>query len=289
MEFWQSISFTETDQLIDIVRIAEEVGFTGVGLAEHLVTPETIKSPYPYTADGKVWWDPNAHFPEPWALASMLSSHTTRLRFVTSVYVLPMHDLFSAAKAISTAAYLSGNRVIAGVAVGWLKDEFLLTGQDFHTRGRRIDEMLEVMPRLLAGGMVEHHGEFFDFPPVQMAPAPSARVPIYIGGEADPALRRAARHDGWFAGGPYTADEVIRHLGRITKFRTEAGTADRPFGVISGLSTPPDLDTYKRLRDAGVTGIINVPWYYQGVPTSTVDYKRETLERFAEQFIQPLS
>jgi probable F420-dependent oxidoreductase len=289
MEFWQSIAFTETDQLIEIARIAEEVGFTGVGIAEHLVTPQTIRARYPYTEDGHVWWDPNAHFPEPWALVSMLASHTTTLRFVTTIYVLPMHDLFSAAKSISTAAYLSGNRIIAGVAVGWMEDEFRLTGQDFHTRGRRTDEMLAVMARLFEGGMVEHHGEFFDFPPVQMAPVPTAPVPVYIGGEADAALRRAARHDGWFAGGPYSADRVIGYVERIQRFRTEAGTDGRDFGVICGLSTPPDLDTYKRLRDHGVTGITNVPWYYQGVPTSTVAHKRETMERFAEQFIAPLS
>ena len=66
-------------------------------------------------------------------MSAVVATHTTTLRFITSIYVLPMHELFGAAKAISTAAFVSGNRVTLGVGAGWMKDEFLLTGQDFHT------------------------------------------------------------------------------------------------------------------------------------------------------------
>lgn len=288
MDFWQAISFTETDQLIEIARIAEEVGFAGLGISEHLVTPAHIASQYPYTADGAVWWDPNVAWPEPWALTSVLASHTERLKFHTNVYVLPMHDVFSAAKAVSTAACLSANRVILGVAAGWMADEFALTGQDFHTRGRRMDEMLTVMAKLFAGGMVEHHGEFYDFPPVQMSPAPTQPVPVYVGGGSEPALTRAARHDGWVAPGPFDIERLLALMAQLDEARRDAGTADREFGVIAGVAGPPDLDTFKRLRDAGVTGIAKVPWYYEGSPTSSIDAKRESLERFAEQFIAPL-
>ncbi len=289
MHFWQSIAFTETDQLVDIATIAEEVGFEGLGLAEHLVTPDVITSTYPYSADGTARWDGSAHFPEPWALASMLASHTRRLRFCTSVYILPMHDVFSAAKAVSTAAYLSNNRVILGVGVGWMKEEFVLTGQDFHTRGRRMDEMLVVMGKPFAGGMVDHHGEFFDFPAMQMEPHPSLPVPVYTGGHSEPALRRAARWDGWFGAGPYTVDELTGHMERLNQIRREIGTADRPYGIIAGLWELPDIDTCKRLEDLGVTGLVRIPWFFQGVPTSTIEHKRETMERFAEQYIEPLS
>ena len=288
MEFWQSIAFTETDQLIDIAKIAEEVGFAGVNMAEHLVTPEVIDSKYPYSPDGSARWDANAHFPEPWALTSMLASHTTTLKFATSVYILPMHDVFTAAKSISTAAYLSDNRVVLGVGVGWMKEEFLLTGQDFHTRGRRMDEMLEVMAKFFAGGMVEHHGEFYDFPRMQMEPAPTEPVPVLIGGHSEPALRRAAQWDGWFAAGPYNVDELVGYLQRLRAVRTEMGTADRPYQVIAGLWEWPSLDDAKRLSDLGLTGLVKIPWYYEGVPTSTIEFKRETMERFAQQYIEPL-
>jgi len=288
VDFWQHVSFTETDQLIDIAKIAEEVGFAGLGIGEHFVTPAKIVSKYPYTADGVIWWDPTVEWPEPWALASVLASHTQRLKFVTDIYVLPARDVFTAAKAVSSAACLSGNRVILGAAVGWMADEFELTAQDFHTRGRRMDEMLEVMAKLFEGGMVEHHGEFFDFPPVQMSPVPTERVPVYTGGDSPPALRRAARHDGWLASGPHPVGTVIEQIGRLNECRRAAGTADREYGIIAGVAGPPDLDTFKRLRDAGVTGIIKLPWYYEGMPQSSIDDKREDLERFAERFIAPM-
>jgi probable F420-dependent oxidoreductase len=288
MEFWQALSFTETEQLIGIAQAAEAAGFTGVAFADHLVTPATITSRYPYTPDGKVWWDPAVHWPEPWMMSAVVASHTTTLRFITSIYVLPMHELFGAAKAISTAAFLSGNRITLGVGAGWMKDEFLLTGQDFHTRGRRSDEMLTILAKLFEGGPVEHQGEFYSFPPMTMAPVPTKPVPVYVGGESNAALRRAARHQGWFAGGPYEPDVVVEHLHRLQAHRREAGTDGQPFGVLTGLKTPPDVDIFKRLRDEGVTAIINVPWYYSEGPTSSLAHKRDTLNRFAEQFIEPL-
>ena len=287
MEFWQAVSFTETDQLVDIAKIAEEVGFTGLGLAEHIVTPEEIKSPYPYTPDGKVWWDPEVHWPEPFAMASVLASHTSTLRFLTNIFILPLHDVFTAAKSISTAAYLSDNRLTVGIGVGWMAEEFDLTGQDFRTRGRRTDEMLDVMAKLFAGGMVEHHGEFYDFDRLQMAPVPTEPVPIYVGGDSDAAYRRAARWQGWMGGGPYDPDEVGPKVANMRAIRQEMGGPDE-FGAIVGLTTPPDVDTFKRLEDQGVTGIVNVPWYYQGTPTSDVAFKRESLERYAESFIEPM-
>jgi probable F420-dependent oxidoreductase len=289
MDFWQALSFTETDQLIEIAQIAEAVGFAGVAFADHLVTPETITSPYPYTEDGKIWWDPAVDFPDPWMMSAVVASHTTTLKFISSIFVLPMHELFGAAKSISTAAFLSNNRIILGVGAGWMKDEFLLTGQDFHTRGRRTDEMLAVLAKLFAGGPVEHQGEFYSFPPVTMAPAPTEPVSVYVGGESPAALRRAARHQGWFAGGPYHPDDVPLLLRRLEAHRREAGTDDRPFGVIVGLKTPPDVDVFRRLGDEGVTAVVNIPWYYSEGPTSSVAHKRETLERFAERYISVLA
>ena len=287
MEFWQSIAFTETDQLIEIAQIAEEVGYEGLGIAEHLVTPEVIESRYPYSPDGSIWWDPNAHFPEPWTLATVLASHTTTLRFVTTVYLLPMRDVFTASKSVSTAAFMSGNRMVLGVGVGWMAEEFALTGQDYRTRGRRTDEMLDVMQRLFTGEMVSYQGQFHDFPPVRMEPAPTAPVPVYIGGDSEPALRRAARWDGWFGAGPYGVDDAIGHVRRLRQIRSELGLSDDGYGMVVGL-VDPDLDAYRRLADEGVTGAVSIPWYYQGTPTSTIGWKREQMERFAEEYIEPL-
>jgi alkanesulfonate monooxygenase SsuD/methylene tetrahydromethanopterin reductase-like flavin-dependent oxidoreductase (luciferase family) len=136
--------------------------------------------------------------------------------------------------------------------------------------------------------MVEYHGEFIDFPRVQMEPAPTEPVPILIGGHSEPALQRAARWDGWFAAGPYAVDELIVHLRRLRAIRTERGTAAAPYQVIAGLWEWPSIDDAKRLAELGVTGLVKIPWYFEGVLTSSIEYKRETMERFAEQYIVPL-
>jgi alkanesulfonate monooxygenase SsuD/methylene tetrahydromethanopterin reductase-like flavin-dependent oxidoreductase (luciferase family) len=147
--------------------------------------------------------------------------------------------------------------------------------------------MLEVMQKLFAGGMVEHHGEFYDFPPMQMSPKPPRPVPVYVGGDSEAAYRRAARWDGWFGGGPYLPDEVGPKLAHMRELRREMGGPEE-FGAIVGLKVPPSLDVFKRMRDEGVTGICNVPWYYQGTPTSDIQFKRDSLRRFADEFIDPL-
>ncbi len=288
MEFWPSVTFTETEQLPELARIAEETGFTGISLSDHLATPQTITSPYPYTAEGNIWWDPEAHWPDVWQAISVMAAVTERVKFVTNVYILPLRDLLTAAKAVSTAAYFSNNRVILGVGVGWMEEEFRITGQDFHTRGRRTDEMLAVMKKLFAGGMVEHHGEFFDFPPMQISPAPTEPVPIHIGGHSDVALRRAARADGWLGAGPYAPDEVPPILDRLQQARKESGTDNAPYEIKLGLSTPPNMTDYLRMQDLGVTGIAVAPWGLTGGTGPTIEAKRESMERFAEKFIVPL-
>jgi probable F420-dependent oxidoreductase len=288
MRFWQSLSFTGAEDLVTLGTKAEEVGFTGVAFADHLVTPEQIDSPYPYTEDGKIWWDPKTHWPDPWMVAAVVASHTTTLEFITSIYVLPMHELFGVAKSVSTAAFLSDNRVTLGIGVGWMKEEFVLTGQDFHTRGRRADEMLEVITALCAGGPVAHAGEFYSFDTLTMEPAPSARIPVFVGGESDAALARAARHDGWFGGGPYLPDQVPPLLRRLERHRADVDGAADPCRVMVGLATPPDTDTFKRLADEGVTDFIALPWYYSIGPDVSLQTKLDTMARFSDEFIGPL-
>jgi probable F420-dependent oxidoreductase len=277
------------ENMMKLASDAEANGYGILGVNDHLIMPATPAETYPYTATGL---HPAARSGECFdaiATLAFLAGCTRTIKLLTSVVVVPHRPAVLTAKLFQTADILSGGRVIVGVGAGWMKDEFLLTGQDFHTRGRRTDEMLTVLAKLFAGGPVEHQGTFYSFPPLTMAPVPTKPVPVYIGGESTAALQRAARHQGWFAGGPYHPDEVVTILRRLEVHRREAGTDDRPFGVIVGLNTPPDLDTFKRLRDEGVTAIINVPWYYSEGPTSTVEHKRDTLERFAEQYIGPLS
>jgi probable F420-dependent oxidoreductase len=287
VEFWQAIAHTESDQLLDVARLSEEYGFTAVTTGDHFVTPARIESPYPYTQDERPWVDPEDSTPDPMVLAAAIAQVTRHLKFFVTCYVLPMRDPFAAAKAISTAAVLTGNRLILGVGVGWMREEFELTGHDFRNRGRRCDEMLEILGRLLGGGMVEFHGEYYDFAPVQMVPVPDAPVPILIAGHSDAAFRRGARYDGWSA----AHYDVARATPLVERFRRtwrEAGRSGDPI-ITLPLDHEPSLDDCKRLEDIGVTAIINMPLTFKGEATSSLERKRAELESYAERVILPMT
>ena len=188
-----------------------------------MVHPEKIATPYPYTKDGLPRWQAPAPWPDPWVAIGAMAAVTQRIRFLTGIYVLPMRNPFQVAKAVGTAAVLSGDRVTLGVGVGWMREEFALLEQPFEQRGARTDEMIEVMRKLWRGGMVEHHGRFYDFPRLQMSPAPRLPIPILVGGVTDAALRRAGRiGDGWISD-IHTTEELRGIVARIREHRREAG------------------------------------------------------------------
>lgn len=282
MKFWQSLAFCELDQAVELAKFAEELGFYGVSFGDHLITTKTQVDEYFYTKSGQVMWHPETHWPDPWVISAALARETKRLRFLTTVYVLPLRDTFNAAKAVSTAAYLSDERLILGVGIGWQKTEFELTGKDFHTRGKRVDEQLEVMRRLMSGEMVEYHGRFHDFPPLQMSPGTRRQVPIFVGGTSDAALHRAARYDGWL-GLRHTEEELPEMLAKLRQARDEAGTLDRPFDVWTGISNPKP-GTFERAEDLGVTMTNGPHFLVDGkAQPSDIGFKKRRMEEFARR------
>lgn len=289
MQFWQSIAFTEADQFVEAARIAEEVGFDGVMVSDHLLHFEQLQSRYPYSADGKPPWFSSATvWPECWSMIAALAAVTTRLRFVTNVYILPLRNPIEVAKSISSVASFSGGRVILGAGAGWMKEEFDLLGVDFHTRGKRFDECIEVLRTLWTGRTVEHHGRFFDIPRVQMCPVPPRPTPIYIGGMSAAALRRTAwLGDGWLGAGQ-TPEQALETMRQLTRLRAEAGRGQDPLDMIIPLSVPPEVDTLKRLEDAGLGGTVSYPFSLVLGPTSTIEQKRAYLEHYASTIIAKL-
>lgn len=269
-----------------IAAAAEEAGFDSVAVSDHVVYPARLESRYPYTPDGVPLFSPDEDWPDPWVAVGAMSAVTSRLRFLTNVYVLPLRNPFVVAKAVGTAAYLSRGRVGLGIGAGWMAEEFELMGQPFARRGKRMDEMVEVVRTLWRGGMVEHHGEFYDFDPVEMRPAPPAPVPIYVGGHSEIAMRRAATlGDGWL-GMYYSVEKLEQHCRTLERAREDAGTADRPFEIIASPMVTPTAENCERLEAAGVTTILTSAWMAQGVlgPDST-EQAIELIATFGERFI----
>ena len=289
MRFWQSLAFTEPDQLLDVAKICEEVGFDGVMVSDHLLHFEQLQSRYPYSADGRPpAFSAETAWPDCWSIIAAMAAVTTRLRFVTNVFILPLRHPVEVAKATSSVATFCGGRIALGAGAGWMKDEFEVLGVDFHTRGRRFDECIEVLRKLWSGAMVEHQGRFFNFPRVQMRPVPPGPIPIYVGGMSDAALRRAARlGDGWLGAGQ-TPEQAVATLERLDTLRREAGRATTPFDAVVPLTVPPTSDVLQRLADAGAGGTVSYPFTFVIGPTSTLAQKRAYLEGYAANVIRPL-
>jgi probable F420-dependent oxidoreductase len=287
MKFFVSTAFTNADEFLGIVRTADEAGLDGVAFSDHVFYPRQLESKYPYSPDGTPHWNAEQSWLDPWIAMGAACAMSPRLELLTNVFILPNRNPFLVAKALGTLAVLSNNRARFGVGVGWMKEEFVHLGQNFHDRGRRMDEMIEVMRALWQGGMVSYHGRFYDFDDMQMSPAPTAPVPIYVGGYSDAAMRRAATTgDGWV---------TIRHpiernrelVESMNRLRAEVGREHEPFEYVMAGPTL-DVDEYKQMEELGATVIQTQPWNFYGPPPHSYETKREGLLRFADDVLARL-
>ncbi|MEU7828359.1 MULTISPECIES: TIGR03619 family F420-dependent LLM class oxidoreductase [unclassified Nonomuraea] len=286
MRFWLGASFADTDQFLELARTAERCGFDTLTLSDHLFYAD-FATPYPYSKSGRPRWTAETHWPDVWVTIGAMSAVTTTLRFAPNVYIAPARDLFTVAKQVSTAAVLSRDRVTFGVGVGWCAEEFAATGQDFHTRGRRLNEMIPVLRDLWTGGTVTIDG----LPELSISPTPAEPIPVMVGGDSEAALRRAAKlGDGWIGNRIYTEEQLDTVLDSLRRLLDENGRTG-PFEIIAPLAVLPDADTYRHFAAKGVTGTMAAPWWLatpeekQRYGEGTLELKIATMERFAEEVI----
>lgn len=285
MKFCLPLAFNPTEQWTTLARSAEEAGFAGLILSDHLIYPGTLETPYPYTADGRPPWEPSTDWPDPLVAVGALSSVTERIRFITSIYILTLRHPVAAAKLIASADVFSGGRLTLGIGSGWMREEFALLGESFEQRGTRMEEQVKVLRKLWDGGMVEHHGEHYDFEPLQSSPTPPGRIPIWGGGITSVAMRRAAQQmDGWVSQILRTAD-LRAYVPRLRAFRRDSPLADEPFDVCSAVEDAYTLDSYRELGELGVTHMITVPWLLYGSRDGDLQKKCDGLKRFGDEVI----
>lgn len=281
MRFSIATAYLPPEELGPIARAADEAGYHGLALADHVVNLETLTTEYPYTADGNRRWDPFTPWVDPMVAIGALGAMTERLHFFTNIFVLPMRNPFTVAKTIATASAFTGGRVALGVGMGWCEEEFDLVEAQFRKRGARADEMLDVLEKLWSGDWVEHHGEFYDFPRLEMTPKPAGPVPIYVGGLSAAALERAARHDGWISD-LISTEQAAAFRTTIDAHREELGrTGD--FSMIVSLNDAVTVDQFRKAEEVGVTDILTMPWAYYGGFKLPLDQKIEGLKRFADE------
>ncbi len=287
LKFSLGVALSPLEQLPELAKTAEEVGFSSIALPDSLFYMKSQAAKYPYTPDGARFWGPDTPWVDPLIAATAMAAVTTRLRFYTNVLKLGSRNPLLLARQVGSVANLSGNRFGFGVGIGWAPEEFEWCGVPYARRGARVDEMIEVIKKVLAGGMVEYHGQFFDFDELQMSPAPSEPVPFYIGGHTEVALRRAARvGDGWTSA-MMKFDDLQATIARLGELRAEQGRADVPFEIQAVCVDKFGRDGYQEQYDAGVTDAIVIPWLAAGIGfDGDIEAKKDALRKFADENIQ---
>ncbi len=226
----------------------EELGFTTVVAVDHIVIPKTIDSRYPYSSTGK--FTPVSRGAdeclEQLGVLSYLAGVTSKLRLMTSVMVVPYRHPVLTAKLVATIDVLSGGRVTLGCGAGWMEEEFGPVGAPpYAERGRVTDEYIRVFKELWTSEAPSFDGDYVRFSDITFAPKPVQKPhpPIWIGGESDPAMRRAARlGDGWYPIGinpRFPLDTAQRYAAGGAKLRRFAEEAGRdPAEIDLGLFAP---------------------------------------------------
>src|ERR1700742_4964942 len=289
MQYTVSIAFSPLDHLTELAKTAEELGFDNIALPDSIFYFEKQSVDYPYTADGRRMFDEESPWVDPLILAGAMGAVTSKLRFYTNVMKLGSRNPLLLARQVGSVANLTNNRFGFGVGIGWAPEEFEWCGVPYAKRGKRVDEMIEVIRLVLAGGMVEYHGDFYDFDRLQMSPAPTEPVPFYVGGHTDVALRRAARvSDGWTSA-MMTCEQLGETIGKIKALLAEYDRADVPFEYQAVCTDKFGVDGHRELAEVGVTDNIVIPWVYPEFGglgfDAPIEKKKDSLKRFADTYI----
>lgn len=283
MRFSYAESMVDPTFYIPLARAAEDAGYDGMVVPDSICYPLESDSKYPFSPDHTREFLDDKPFIEPFALIPAMGAVTERIRFTTFVIKLPTRHPLLMAKQATSVAVMTDNRLILGVGTSPWPEDYELCGVPWEGRGKRMDECVDIVRGLSAGGYFEYHGEVFDLPPIKITPTPTKPIPIMVGGHAPAALRRAARSDGWLHGGGDPAD-LPGLLDQLARLREEEGTAGRDFEihVISLDAFSPD--GLRRLEEQGVTDVIvGFRWPYAvGPDTEQLQTKIDNLRRFAD-------
>ncbi len=294
------------DSLVRIATEAEMLGFDYVTVSDHVMMPKSVVSRYPYSESGEFPSGAGAARLEQLATAAFIAAATSKLRIVTSVMVVPHRPAVLTAKMLATIDYLSKGRLTLGIGAGWCKEEFEVIGAaPFDDRGHVTDEWMMVCKELWSSDDPRFDGKYVKFSDVVFTPKPSQKsIPIWVGGESGPALRRTAKYaDAWypigtnpqfpmdtltrFKGGAAKLKELTEKAGRdpasvSVAYRVSSNPEAQPKGTVNGerkLFTGGGADyagDIKALQDAGVTS------FDFGLFGATLDATLGNMRRFKD-------
>lgn len=234
--------FAQTDALTTIAKHGEELGFDSLCTGDHIVVPRHIASRYPYTESGVFPGSGSGEYLEMLTVLSFLAGQTQRIQLVTSVLIVPHRNPLVAAKQLATLDVLSKGRVVVGIGVGWMREEFEALGlPPFSERGVVTDEYLQIFKELWTSQNPSFQGQYCQFDDLDFLPKPvqQPHPPIWVGGESRRALQRTARYaNGWYpiASNPHfpmAAPEQLRAgLERLAAFAEAEGRTLDEFDIV---------------------------------------------------------
>lgn len=280
-----NVGVSDVEQIVSMARTAEEIGLESLWTFEHAIVPIDYRSAYPYGADGKMPVTPETNFVDPLIALAAVAAHTEKLRLGTGVNILPQANPLMLAKQAASLDFVSKGRLMLGLGIGWLEEEFEALGVPFERRGARFADYVEAMRKVWSGEVVEHRSEFLRWTGFKSYPRPiQDPLPLIIGGSKKNALRRVARFgQGWYAPA-LGADHLASMLPSLDEACAAQGR-DRSTIEISTMYVPalePPAEALPRYRDLGVERLI-VP--LQALGQSPID----GLARLGEEVVRKVS
>jgi probable F420-dependent oxidoreductase len=260
---------------------AEAVGFESLWVPEHVVFFDRYDSRYPYNASGQLQLGSNPGVFDPFLALTVAALATTRLKLGTSVLLIGERNPLITAREAASLDQIAAGRFLLGVGVGWSREEYVALGVPWERRGDRCDEYIQAMKQLWTEARSSFHGEFCDFDDVVAFPKPvqQPHLPVLVGGNTPPALRRAARWgDGWF-GWNLTVDELEATVATLDRLLKDNGRSRDGFVVQSGLAhsgSAEELTDYvKACEQVGLERLVlSLPLPRRSYSTGLEEYAR---------------
>jgi probable F420-dependent oxidoreductase len=252
--------FAYPEMLKHVATTAERVGVESIWTIEHVVIPVGYKSTYPYDPSGKIPAPEQLPMPDPLVWLAYAAAVTTTLRLATGIVILPQRHPLYVAKEVATLDVLSNGRLMLGIGVGWLEEEFDALGIPFAERAARTAEAVRAMRSLWADEAEAFEGKFFRWGPLESHPKPVQKpgVPIIVGGHTELAARRAARYGDGFFPGVTEEEKLVWLLGIMREECEKLGRDPSAIEVTSGRAVP-DVENVERLEELGVSRFMVPP------------------------------
>lgn len=289
MKFAFHSTMCPADQYEPLAIAAEGVGFDTFTFPDSICYPKEGTDCYPYNDDGTREFLEDVPFIEPFVIIPYLAAICKKLRFTTSVYKLAVHQPVIVAKQLSSLAVMTDNRVGFGVGISPWPEDFMAAQIPWEKRGKRMDEMMEILNGLMKGEYFGYEGEIFNIDPLKICPVPTQHVPLLVGGHAKPGLRRAGKlGDGWIAAGA-TPEELKGMIDQINEFRKQYERDHLPYEIHAMSADAFSLEGLETLAGMGVTEVIIAfrnP-YDKTPDTQTVEEKIGMLKWYSDTIINP--